>query len=207
MAIGRGVGGLAIVAAVVLAACTDDEPGATGPDVATERPEISVTVPPERQTPFCQAMIDLTDQLRNGDVDDAAALIVETYRRIAPDAPNAIVDDFNLVLAALEAGRPPPTDPPRDTVATTPPSASTTTVVPSASSSSAPSGSLPSDGSASSTAPVVPVASGAVDEAFAPGDSPTERLNSYVAFECRSTANNPGPAPTQPGVAVDDTVS
>lgn len=187
--LGPGLGaGLTVSLALVLSGCTGDDPADTAPDAAPEPPQVSVTVPPERLTPFCQEMIDLTDRLRTGDVDDAEATIVETYRRIADDAPNAIVDDFRLVLAALEAGEPPPTDPPRDTVATLAPSVTTDATV--ASTDAPPV--TPTDPATGSSAPRV------IDEAFAPGDSPSERINSYVEFECRDTANNPGPPPTPP---------
>lgn len=194
--------GLAVSLIVALTACTGDDSQDGSPPEPTARAQISATVPPERLTPFCQAMIDLTAQIRAGDVDDAGELILDTYRRIADDAPNAIVDDFHLVLAALEAGEPPPTDPPRDTVpvaATTPRATTPAATSPVTSSSTT---SVAADGSVVTGSG--PATSAAIDEAFAPGDSPSERINSYVDFECRDTANNPGPAPTQPLAPPDD---
>jgi len=174
MSMRRTAAAVAIGAGALLTACVADSPDeATGDEVADE-PTISVTVPAVRLTPFCEAMIDLSDQLRSGGVEDANALIIETYRSIQPDVPLEIAVDFDLLLAALEAGLPPPTDPPIDTTIAI-------TAAP---------GTDPSS------------TEGSVDEGFDPDTSPTERINSYIAFSCRSTGNNPGPPPTQP---LDDT--
>ena len=172
--------GAALCAGALLAACTPDGSEATPDDTEPDEPTISVTVPVERLTPFCEAMIDLSDQLRAGGVEDANALIIETYRSIQPDVPLEIVIDFDQVLAALEAGLPPPTDPPIETTIAT--SAPPTTGFSAA----------PTEGPASADG-------GSVDEGFDPDTSPTDRINSYVAFSCRSTGNNPGPPATQPG--------
>ncbi len=161
---------VALVACMSSSACVSNGPDDPSDDEAAEVPTISVTVPPERLTPFCEAMIELSDDLRSGPVDDADGLIIDTYRSIRPDVPPEIATDFDLVLQALEAGLPAPTDPPIEPTTVT-----------------AVTGSDP-------TATV----GGSVDEGFDPDTSPAERINSYVAFACRGTGNNPGPPPTQP---------
>ena len=57
-----------LVAALALAACDSgerDADGDGGDTAAAAAPDLSVTIPPERLTPFCQAMIDLNDELLN----------------------------------------------------------------------------------------------------------------------------------------------
>ena len=153
----------------------------------------SVVIPTERLSPFCQAMIDLTDRFRSADeVTDAE--IVETYRSISGDVPTEIADDFALVLQALEAGAPAPTDPPRATIQTLPapePPPSTDGSVTTGPSSSVP-GSTAVDGEVDADV------DGEIDERFDRDDSPAERINSYVSFNCRDSDNNPGPPATQP---------
>lgn len=169
---------LGLAAALATAAgCTANEPTADPVETTVPLPVQPVTVPPERQSAFCVAMVDLTDDVRSGDLDDVDAAIVETYRAVEPDVPELIASDFALVLDALERGAPPPTDPPRDTVATTPPVTSATTSA---------------DGS-------TPSAAAEADVGYAPGESPSERVNSYIDFVCRANANNPGPPATPPG--------
>ncbi len=175
MVVALGVG-------LLSAACTPDGSGGTGESTEPEavaEPEISVTVPPERLTPFCEAMIDLSDELRSGSAGDTDDLIISTYRSIQADVPLEIAADFDLVLSALEAGLPSPTDPPIE--ATTP----TTTSA--------------SDPTASGAPGEAVAGEGSVDEGFSPDSSPAERINSYVDFDCRGTENNPGPPATQPG--------
>lgn len=171
--------GVALAACLLLSACLADgsDEAADNEDVADE-PSISVTVPEARLTPFCITMIELSDELRTGSVANAGQLIIETYRAVRDDVPPEIADDFDVVLRALEAGAPPPTDPPAETVPVD-------TIVITVASSVA--------GSAPATAVV-----GDVDEGFDPDSSPADRINSFVAFECRGTGNNPGPPPTQP---------
>lgn len=173
---------LVVVAITLLVACTPDQPTPEGSDEAVILPDISVTVPAERQTPFCAAMTDLTTRLLTDPPDDERAFIVETYRSIGSDVPAEIADDFQLVLVALESGAPPPTDPP----ATTPESIVTNPPV--------------TDASGSLVPATQPVA-----EELSPNRSPGERLNDYVRFTCRDSQNNPGPPATQP--AGDDDTS
>ncbi|MEZ5297784.1 MAG: hypothetical protein R2697_16345 [Ilumatobacteraceae bacterium] len=40
---------------------------------------------------------------------------------------------------------------------------------------------------------------------LAPDDDPAARVNAYIDFACRGTANNPGPPATQPGAVVTTT--
>lgn len=167
---------MALGAVMVLTACVADRSDEATDDTVADEPEISVTVPPERLSPFCEGMIELSDELRSGSVEDADALIIERYREIQPDTPLEIAADFDLVLAALEAGLPPPTDPPPEVTAPPPTDPSAT-----------------GDGTGPDS-----TAGQSVDEGFDPDSSPTDRINSYVAFQCRSTGNNPGPPATQP---------
>ncbi len=162
-----------------LSACVSDGPREATSEEAEPETVISVTVPAERLTPFCQAMIDLTERIRSGEVDES--LIVDTYRSIVEDVPAEIGSDFRAVLAALESGGPPPTDPPPDTIETVP-----TT--------------LADDRPDATGGPPTTDTAGEVlvDEGFASGTSPAERINNYVTFSCRDTQNNPGPPPTQP---------
>lgn len=198
MTISRRVVGVgALTVALVTSCVSDGSPSSDDSDEqADPAPGVSVAIPPERLTPFCQAMTDLTDRVRSGDEvgDD---LIIETYRSISDDVPAAIAADFALVLQALETGNPAPTDPPRATLQTlprpetTPPSTeeSVAATVPASDPSVAPATSDPS-----STLP----GSVVVDERFDRDDTPADRINSYVSFTCRSADNNPGPQATQP---------
>jgi hypothetical protein len=174
-----------IAAAVLAIGCT---PGATSSgdeedDPAPgEQPSVTVTIPPARLTPFCQAMIDLNDRLENDPPDDVEAEIIETYEDIADEVPDAIRDDFDAVLADLhgEGAAPETSDTfPDDT--NTP-----TTTIPTG---------PPETDAAGAT---LPAGDPFFDEGYDPDDDPASRLNAYVDFECRSVANNPGPPATQP---------
>ena len=194
--------GAGVCSVMLLSGCFFD--GSDSTDASEEdaepAPDISVTVPTERLTPFCQAMIDLTDAIRSGDEvgDD---LIVETYRSIVDDVPAAIADDFMLVLAALEAGAPPPTDPPRATIETLPrpdtTSAPTGTSTPATTSTITSTTEPAATDEAPTSEPTVP-GSVVVDERYDRDDTPAERINSYVSFVCRAVDNNPGPPATEP---------
>lgn len=168
---------------LALAGCT---PGATSTDddedvVADAPPEATVTIPPVRLTPFCQAMIDLADRLEDDPPDDIRAEIVATYESIEAEVPDAIRDDFDAVLAELRGQQVPrPTDDPDD--ATT----------------SAPTTSVTGPPVTDDTGATVPQGDPFFDEGYGPEDEPELRLNAYVDFECRSVANNPGPPATQP---------
>lgn len=182
--------GAVCAVAFALSACV----GGGGEDDTTsepsdEGPSISVTVPIERLTPFCQAMIELGEELLQDGVGDATPTIIEAYRSVAADVPAEIADDFDAVLSALERGAPPPTDPPVITVASTAPVAAVTTVP---RSETVP---PPTDATGST---IASAGDEFFDEGYGPGTSPAERVNEYVLFACRDTENNPGPPATQP---------
>lgn len=192
--------GVGLISVALLSSCVFDgsEPPADEEDAADPATGVSVVIPTERLTPFCQAMTELTDRVRSGDgVDDAE--IVETYRAISDDVPAAIADDFALVLEALETGAPAPTDPPRATVSTLPRPESTPPSTDEAAATAQPATTQPA------TAVDDPFAGGSsvptsvvVDQRFDRDDSPAERINTYVSFTCRASDNNPGPPATQP---------
>lgn len=198
-----------LLSVVLLPGCVFDGSDTTdGSEEAIDpAPGISVTVPPERLTPFCQAMTELTDRVRSGDeMDDD--LIIETYRSIVDDVPAEIADDFALVLEALEAGAPPPTDPPRATIETLPrpdttpaPSDTASTTAPTTTSTTTTTTMSASEpdtaGEASPPESTVP-GSVVVDERYDRDGTPAERINSYVSFACRDVDNNPGPPATEP---------
>ncbi len=156
---------------------SEGEPAADGQTDATV-PIASVTVPPERLTPFCQAMIDLADRLETDPPDDVGALIIETYEGIVDEVPPEIANEFDAVLAALRTGADP--EVPETTI---PPAAT--------------SGPLTTDGDPF------------FEEGYLPDADPSRRVNAYVQFACRDTANNPGPPATQPldDIVVDDTTA
>lgn len=170
--------GIGLLSVGLLSGCVFDGPEEPQGEATETDPAsgVSVVIPTERLSPFCQAMIDLTDRVRSGGVDHGE--IVATYRSISGDVPAEIADDFTLVLQALETGAPAPTDPPRATIQTLP----------------APQTSPPTDRPATTQ----PSGSVAVDERFDRDGSPGERVNSYVSFTCRDSDNNPGPPATQP---------
>lgn len=190
---------LAGTAIVALAGCgtfdsDDSESTATGSDTAID-PDLSVTIPATRLTPFCQAMIDLGTELETDPPADEGARIVEVYESVVDDVPAEIRDDFLAVLASLQTGRPVATAAPA--TPTTAPTTAPSTEPPNAESSGTAAGDdAGSDGSTpnSSVAPV--------EEGYSPDDSPALRLNLWLQTNCRSTQNNPGPAATQPGGTV-----
>jgi len=189
----------ALVVAVLAGCLSDGSQSETPDDETVQAPEVSVTAPAQRSTPFCETMIQLSDRLLTDDVDDAGSLIIETYRSILPEVPTEIQSDFETVLLALETGAPVPTDPPRPTIATTVPPAganatsTTTTTIPTTTTDDPP----PTD--VTSTSPDTAATTvAAPDVGYADGGSPSERINNYVSFACRSSQNNPGPPATPP---------
>lgn len=74
----------------------------------------TITVPPARLSPFCQAMIDLSDRLATDPPDDVNQYIVDTYLSIVDVVPPEIESDFLVVLAEIQTGDSgsPPTTPP-----------------------------------------------------------------------------------------------
>ena len=182
-----------VLASVAIAGCTSfgsssDEDDGVAP---AEQPAATVTIPPTRLTPFCQAMIDLADQLENDPPDDIEAEIIETYEGIVDEVPEAIRGDFDAVLADLR-GQPVPatSDPTADAAEEAP----ATTFDP---------GPPVTD----ETGATVPAGDPFFDEGYDPEETPALRLNAYVDFECRDVANNPGPPPTQPLSDVTTTIA
>jgi hypothetical protein len=176
---------------VAVAACSSDGDDVAD-DASTDGPPVpSVTVPPERLTPFCAAMIELADRLETDPPDDARTLILDTYLGIVDDVPPAIESEFRAVIAELQGEAPPTTS-----TTTTSTTSTTTTVATDAAPASAVSSSLPEPGVEDFDA-----------EGRLPGDSPSERVSDFVLFTCRGSDNNPGPPATEPvdDVVVDDT--
>lgn len=160
-----------------LGACSDEPDDAEDRDAAAGPPLPSVTVPAARLTPFCEAMIELADELERDPPDDTAAVILETYLGIVDDVPPAIDNEFRAVIAELQSG---------GAASTT----STTT-------------NTAADDPASSTS-VPPDTENFDAEGRLPGDTPSERVNDYVLFTCRGSENNPGPPATEPLTATTD---
>ena len=90
--------------AVLLTGCSSDDDAATG--TTLEGPEAlqTVAVPPERMSPFCEAIRDLNERLDTADPDDdTGEMIIDAYSSIVDEVPAEIRDDFLSVLAALQA--------------------------------------------------------------------------------------------------------
>lgn len=166
----------AIAASILVGGCVSDGERTDGAESVATVPIASVTIPPERLTPFCQAMIDLADRLETDPPDDVDALIIETYESIVDDVPEEIATEFDAVLIALRSG-----EDPEVPVRTSPP--------------------------ATASGPLTTEGDEFYEEGYLPDDNPSRRVNAYVQFACRDTANNPGPPPTQPldDIAVVDT--
>jgi hypothetical protein len=174
--------------------------------------EITVTVPPVRFTPFCEAMIDLSETLLADPPADATPVILETYLALLGEVPTEIEADFVAVIASLQelertgGGSPPTTD----TLTTQPAESGTSSTTSSPTSTSAPitstTSTIPPAVGPDATAVASTVTITADDlipdaEGYLPSDVPADAVNSYVDFQCRSSTNNPGPPETVP---VDD---
>jgi hypothetical protein len=149
----------------------DGDGGDTAPTAVDEPDPIDTgpTTTSARNTPFCAGMIDLGERLDEAeDTDDIATLIRSTYAELADVVPDEIRADFEAVRQLL-------VDQADGTAAT-------------------------------STSAPVQTTEDVSDATAADGDgegasildTPSERLADYVELTCRSTANNPGPAETQP---------
>lgn len=93
---------------VLSAACTPDTSSSgDDSDKADDIPSATMAVPPERMTPFCEAMIELSVQIDTDPPDDIDALVIETYLEIEDEVPADIEPDFAIVLAELQ-GEPVP---------------------------------------------------------------------------------------------------
>ncbi len=190
--LGRAANGLTVLFLAsflaVTTGCTNDaSPIDEAEDTDGEDAPIeSVTVPPERLTPFCQAMIDLSDRLETDPPADSSVVIVETYESVLEDVPQEIAVEFAAVLESLRSGS-----------AATLPATSTM-----------PAASIPGAGTEPSTESTLSEGAAIVDEGYLPDDDPAARVNAYVAFACRDSANNPGPPATAPldDITIDDTL-
>lgn len=182
-----------VLASVTITGCTSFGSSSEEDDgvALAEQPSATVTIPPTRLTPFCQAMIDLADRLENDPPDDIEAEIIETYEGIVDEVPEAIRGDFDAVLADLR-GEPVPDTSGAD--ADTADDVPTTTFDP---------GPPVTD----QTGATVPAGDPFFDEGYDPEETPALRLNAYVDFACRDVANNPGPPATQPLSDVTTTVA
>lgn len=172
-----GLAALLPAALLLLVACLPNEASTDDATIDPAVPSGTVAIPVQRLTPFCQALIDLSERLETDPPDNPEAVILETYLGVATDVPPEIADDFDAVLAGLQ-GRPLPT--------VAPDPATTDPVTPD------PVTTDPVDGS------VLPPADDGFDEGRFNSDTPSQRLNDYVNFVCRDSDNNPGPAATQP---------
>ena len=156
----------------VTIACTGDDAD-TG-STATESQAPSDTGPTTtnaHDTAFCAGMVDLAERVEGADEsDDTAAMIRSAYADLADAVPDEIRADFEAVRELLVAQ----TD---GTSPTTTDAAVETTDASDVTDATAADG----DGEGASLP-----------------DTPSERLADYVELTCRSTANNPGPAETQP---------
>ena len=187
-----------LIVALAIGGCSGDDDANSG-----ERPSAAgptVTVPPGRLTPFCQAMIELADRLETDDTTDAGELILETYLSILDDVPDEIEEDFLVVVARLQRGELP--------------ELATTTI--SAASDEATDEATDEERTDRATDERTAEATedperGTVDDAeyqgWTPDDDPALRVNGYVDFVCRDNLNNPGPPATVPPPPdIDDTL-
>ena len=156
-------------AALLIVACTPDTSSSDADPDEAAIPNGTFAIPAERLTPFCEAMIELSDRLETDPPADVEALIIETYVEIEDEVPPEIAPDFAAVLADLQGGPVPTTEPE--------PVPSTT---------ADPSGAVPAEGDDPS------------DEGYLPSEDPTARLSAYVDYTCGGSLNNPGPPATQP---------
>jgi len=185
---------IVLMTVATAAACTqtgaNETTDTTEPDVVVPM----VTEPAIRLTPFCQQMIALDEALPSDPAVETSEQVLEAYRAALPDVPAEIDAEFRAVIAALETGTvatvpgapvdtvstddlggPAQTVPPDATLPPAPPSGSTT---------------LPSEEQL------------VAEEGWLPDDEPAARVNAYIDFACRGTANNPGPPATEPGAVV-----
>lgn len=186
------------IAAALLLGCTstgEDPAPDTTSQVAVAVPE--VTTPPERQTPFCQAMLDLDDALPDDPAIDTREQVLAAYEEALTLVPTEIEAEFRAVISALESGS-------RATLpgddAGDPGDAAggeDGTIAPPVTAEPEPA----DDPDASVDRP--DPADLTDDQLFAeegwlPDDDPAVRVNEYIEFACRDTINNPGPPATVP---------
>ena len=182
-----------LVLTAVVSACTP-----VGPTETTETTEPVVVVPPVtepavRLTPFCQQMIALDEALPADPAVDTGDQVLEAYRAALPDVPPEIEVEFRAVIVALETGTP-----------ATVPGATEDTLSPD--DLGGPAATLAPDDTTPPTVASGPTTRPAEEQLVAeegrlPDEAPAARVNAYIDFACRGTANNPGPPATEPGAA------
>ena len=177
---------LALIAIVAVSACTSTGDGSSAPSSTESLGIREVTAPPVRLTPFCQAMLDLDEELPDDPAVDTTEQVLTAYRAALPVVPAEIDEEFRAVIAALESGTratvPGEATGAADTVLSPP-------AAPPAASSVAGPTTLPSQEQLYA------------EEGWLPDDDPAARVNAYIDFACRGTANNPGPPATAPDAA------
>ena len=177
----------AVAVVLAIAGCSGDDDANSGERPSAAAP--TVTVPPSRLTPFCQAMIDLADRLETDESTDAGELILETYLSIVDEVPDEIEEDFLVVVARLQRDELPD-------LATTSPSTSPSTTT--TSRSGEPTGDDEPTAGEATTDPGPSTLDDAEYQGWTPDDDPALRVNGYVDFVCRDNLNNPGPPATVP---------
>jgi hypothetical protein len=162
--------GLALATIAMTGCDGDDEASSGSTSPVAELP--TVEIPPERMSPFCEAISDLDNELAAaGPDEDTQATIISAYSSMIDIVPEEIHDDFLSVLAELQIDQP---------EITTTTSTTTSTVALSA---------APTTSATGETTP---------EEVLDPDDTPTLRVNRYIQFACRDSQNNPGPPATEP---------
>jgi hypothetical protein len=159
------------------ASCSSDDDTQSDSTLVESEPARTVAVPPERMSPFCEAIANLDDELNAASSDaDTSQMIIDAYSSMVDVVPEEIRNDFLSVLAALQA------DPSgaNVTLGTTPETAVTT---PPPSATPAPATTLED-----------------FEEGYLPDDAASSRVNAYIQFACRDSENNPGPSDTQPSL-------
>jgi hypothetical protein len=177
---------VALIVMVAVSACTPTGGSSSAPSSTEAIGVREVTAPPVRLTPFCQAMLELDEELPDDPTVDTTEQVLTAYRAALPVVPAEIDEEFRAVIAALESG----------TRATVPggPTGSTDAAVP-------PPAVPPAPGSAVGPTTVPSEEQLYAEEGWLPDDDPAARVNAYIDFACRGTANNPGPPATAPDVA------
>ena len=116
------------LAAVLLGGCSSGDDAAPGTTLDDSESMRTVAVPPERLSPFCEAIHGLNERLDAAEPDaDTGQMIIDTYSAIVDDVPGEIRDDFLSVLAGLQAD--PGTAAATTTAASTLPQSTTVTTV------------------------------------------------------------------------------
>jgi hypothetical protein len=168
--------GIGVAVLALAGSCSSDDDAQSDSTQVAAGPARTVAIPPERRSPFCEAIAELDDRLNAAPPDaDTTAIIIDAYGDVVDEVPAEIRNDFLSVLAALQAD-------PHGAGETVPPTPETALTTP-----------PPSASAASTTFP-------GVDEGYFPDDDASSRLNAYIQFACRDSQNNPGPSDTEPSL-------